>query len=184
MEKQFPRATQEFKLWIYQNFRVLEDQYNDAISSHRYTIAARFFGYPTEPPAYAMEDVIEQKIIEMISKYQEALDAKIKDPLKTLGNLSFDQRNEFMEKNFQRKTLPAIHDFLIPLTNFILPSLFDTLIPYQGRSSIFGPRVTAEKPDLNQDTEYNPYAVTPEMDKEWIDNIEFSWKIRTEDIPF
>lgn len=166
----FPEAAHEFSFWMMNQYKIREQDYDDAISEHRYIIAARFFGESTNLPAFVNADALEQKILDMFDIYQKA--AQIisnQDPLKELANLDWQTRNKMTENSFTRKTNPSLRDTLIPLTNFRLPSLSDTLVPFEDR-----------KPEFKQEVLSVEHSI--DSDQFWIDNIKWSWDVRANKI--
>jgi len=161
--RQFPQGAKFFSGWCFNQFKVTMAMYDESISEHRYIIAARYFGHPTVPPKYVMEDQLEEIIYKMFADHEAALVKDKIDPMDELSNLSWQKRNSMNDELFKRQTNPSIRDTLIPLTNFIRPGLIDTLVPYKGRSSNFSQTVTPG---------------SPLIDQEWIDNITWSWEVK------
>lgn len=162
----FPQAANEFEYWLMSQYRISPKDYDASITLHRYIIMARFLGEVTEPPRFVGDDAIEDLIVTMMERYENAINTSSKfDPLTDLTNLDWQTRNQVTEQSFVRQTRPSIHDAFIPLTNFRRPALSDTLIPYEGRSSDFAQTVT---------------AVEDSMDSEqfWIDNIQWAWDVQ------
>jgi hypothetical protein len=168
----FPQAMSEFAFWLVNQYKIREKEFDESISIHRYIIMARFIGENTEPPRFANDQLLETYIEDMLSRYESAINIVTKtDPLMDLTNLDWKTRNEMTEKTFTRQTNPSIRDTLVMLTNFRLPGLSDTLIPYKGRSLEFGRMVSLGEPDTDQF---------------WIDNIKWAWDVNAGkiEIPF
>jgi len=162
------RAANEFQYWLINTFNVRMNQYDESIMTHRYIILCRFLGDCLEPPKYANDGKLEELIIEKFSDYADALSKyKDVDPLAELTNLPWKQRNIMNDKMFIRKTLPGISDALKPLTNFLLPSLYDALIPFKHRNAVYDALPSPE----------SHIKVTPEEEQFWLDAVQWSWDI-------
>lgn len=164
----YPRACMQFASWMIQKFNVTTRMYDESVINHKYTIAARFFGYPLTPEMgidgyYQMGEAIES----MIEAYDHALKLNPKDPLKVLNQMEWQERNKYTEKVFTRRTRDGICNCLIVLPNKPFLALSDTLIPFKGRSSIFGQTVSTGEPIMdNYDEQF------------WLDSIQWSWDVK------
>lgn len=164
----FPQAAHEFSFWMMNQYKIREQDYDDSISEHRYIIAARFFGEPTEAPAYVNADGLEEKLEDMFNRYQQAIVmVSDKDPLKELTNLDWKTRNEMTEQSFTRKTNPGLRDCLILLTKFRLPGLSDALIPWKGITSEFGRQIHA----------MSDSSASLDEEQVWLENIQWAWDV-------
>ena len=176
LELDYPAATAEFEEWMMSNYQLHRGLYDESISPHRYMILCRFLGESVDLPKYMMDQVIEERIDTLLSGYESALKQNPADPLETIAEMPFRERNEIMEKTFVRKTNPSLYDCLKPLTNYLLPGLFDTLIPYEGRKSLYAAEIVV----------YDDRIVSAEEEQLWLDNIQWSYDVKSGkiNIPF
>ena len=157
----------EFEFWLVNQYKIRPKDYDDSITLHRYIIMARFMGEPTDPPRFAGEDALEDMIEALVARYENAINVSSKrDPLTDLTNLDWETRNIMTEKTFVSQSNPSIKDALIPLTNFRLPSLSDTLIPWDRRSAQIPHQIEPSK---------ESWAMMEEIT--WKDNIQWAWDV-------
>jgi hypothetical protein len=174
--KDFPEATRLFESWLFNEYKVTKEMYDESISIYRHMIISRFLGHPILRDQDITDTQAEEQIIKMLSDYQKALANPIQDPLELLNEMPFNQRSN---ETFKRKTLPSLFDALIDLANHIHISLFDALIDYHGVTPLNTIKsVISPLTSLHDDS----YIVSEAEEKFWLDNIQWTHDVKAEKI--
>jgi len=165
LEIKFPGAVREFTKWWMDKFHLSDKHFDQGIMQHKYLVWCRFLGEPSNELTYFTDIAIQRRLVEIIGNYEKALQSeqRYSDPLDKLTDMPWEQRNELTKKTWIRKSKPGICDTLVPLTNFIRPSLFDSLIPFTGRNA-----------EIRQENDTYEYS----DEQMWKDNIQWAWDVQ------